>query len=164
MPELLAALLKLLQGSALGDAVRSIEYVYPVLEASHILAIALLVGPAFIFGLRLLGVGHRLVSVTTAASSLLPVSRVGFLVAVLTGLTMLSAQATVVAGTGAAPWKFGLLILACLNVLIFHYGIYRHVSEWTDAAATPVAARVSAAASLVAWTSVIFAGRLLAYT
>jgi len=77
---------------------------------------------------------------------------------------MLSAQATVVAGTGAGRWKFGLLILASLNVLVFHYGIYRRAGEWTDAVITPVAARLAAAASLIAWTGVIFAGRLLAYT
>ena len=164
MPDSLNSLLKLLQGSALGDAVRSAEYLYPVLEATHILGIALLVGPAFTFDFRLLGVGRRVVSVTTAARYLLPVSHIGFAIAVITGIALLSAQATVVAGTGAAPWKFGLLILACLNALVFHYGIYRRVNEWTDAAVTPVVARVGAGVSLIAWTGVTFAGRLLAYT
>jgi hypothetical protein len=164
MPDLLNSLLKLLQGSALGESVRSAEYIYPVLEATHILGIALLVGPAFTFDLRLLGVGHPVVSVTTAARKLLPISHVGFAIAVITGIVLLSAQATVVAGTDAAPWKFRLLILACLNVLVFHYGIYRRVIEWTDARVPPVAARLGAGVSLIAWTGVIFAGRLLACT
>lgn len=164
MTDLFNSLLKLFQGSVLGEAVRSAQYVYPVLEASHILGIALLVGPAFTFDLRLLGVGHRVVSVTTAGRNLLPVSHIGFAIAFITGLALLSAQATVVAGTGAAPWKLGLLILACLNVLVFHHGIYRRVNEWPDAAMTPVAARIGAGVSLIAWTGVIFAGRLLAYT
>ncbi|ASP74857.1 hypothetical protein CDO28_23730 (plasmid) [Sinorhizobium meliloti] len=164
MLDLLNSLLMLLQSSALGEAVRNAQYLYPVLEAIHIMGIALLVGPAFTFDLRLLGVGHCVVSVTTAARNLLPVSHIGMAIAVTTGIALLSAQATVVAGTGAAPWKFALLILACLNVLMFHYGIYRRVDEWTDAAVTPVAARVGAGVSLIAWTGVIFAGRLLAYT
>ncbi|QYM71683.1 hypothetical protein K1X45_08895 [Pseudochrobactrum sp. Wa41.01b-1] len=164
MLDLLNSLLKLLQGSALGETVRNAEYLYPVLEATHILGIAVLVGPAFSFDLRLLGVGHRVVSVTTAARYLLPVSHIGMAIAVATGIALLSAQATVVAGTGAAPWKFGLLILACLNVLVFHYGVYRRVDEWKDAAVAPVAACVGAGVSLIAWTGVIFAGRLLAYT
>jgi hypothetical protein len=164
MPDWLNVLLKLLQGSALGEAVRGAQYLYPVLEAGHILGIAFLVGPAFIFDLRLLGVGNRAVSVTSAARTLLPLSHVGFAIALVTGTALLSAQATVVAGTGAAPWKFGLLMLACLNVLVFHGGIYRRVDEWTDAASTPAAARVGAGVSLVAWTGVVFAGRLLAYT
>ncbi|NMK49175.1 hypothetical protein [Achromobacter sp. Bel] len=164
MPDWLNSLLKLLQGSALGEAVRNAEYLYPVLEASHILGIALLVGPACTFDLRLLGFGRRVVSVTSAARNLLPVSHVGFVIAVITGIALLSAQATVVVGTGAAPWKLGLLILACLNVLVFHGGIYRRVHEWTDAAVTPVAARIGAGVSLTAWTGTVFAGRLLAYT
>jgi hypothetical protein len=161
---LLNLLLELLQGSALGEAVRNAEYLYPILEATHILGIAVLVGPAFTFDLRLLGVGRGIVSVTKAARCLLPVAHIGMAIAVATGIALLSSQATVVAGTGAAPWKFGLLALACLNVPVFHYGIYRRVENWNNAVETPVAARVAAGVSLIAWTGVIFAGRLLAYT
>lgn len=164
MPELLDWFMKLSQNSALGETVRSAEYLYPILEATHILGIALLVGPAFTFDIRMLGIGHWVMPVTTAARYLLPVSHVGFAIAFTTGIALLSAQATVVAGTGAAPWKFGLLILACLNVLVFHLGVYRRVDEWKDAAATPVTARIGAVVSLIAWTGTIFAGRLLAYT
>lgn len=164
MPDLLDTLLTLLQGSTVGQTVRSAAYVYPVLESVHILGIGLLIGPAFTFDIRLTGVGHRVLPVTSAARYLLPVSHVGFAIVAITGLALLSAQATMVAAAGAAPWKFGLLILACLNVLVFHYGIYRRVDEWTDAAATPVAARVAAGVSLMAWTGMIFAGRFLAYS
>jgi hypothetical protein len=102
-------------------------------------------GPAFTFDLRLLEAGHRVVAVTTAARNLLPASHLGFAIAVVTGLALLSAHATVVAGTGAPPWKLGLLILACINVVVFHCGIYRRVNEWMSAAVTPVAARVGQA-------------------
>lgn len=164
MLDLLYALLRLLQGSALGETVRSAGYLYPVLEATHILGIALLVGPAFTFDLRVLGFGHRVVSVTTAARCLLPVSHIGFAIAVITGIALLSAQGTMVAAAGAARWKFGLLILACLNVLVFHCGVYRRVDQWTNAAVAPVVACLGAGVSLIAWTGVIFAGRLLAYS
>jgi hypothetical protein len=161
---LLNSLLMLLQGSALGDMVRNAQYLYPLLEAIHILGITLLVGPAFAFDLRLLGLANRVMPVTTAARHLLPLSHVGLAIAFATGVALLSAQATVVANTGAAPWKFGLLILAGLNVPIFHYGVYRRVDEWTDSAVTPIAARAAAVVSMVAWMGVILAGRLLAYT
>lgn len=164
MLDWLNPLLLLLQGSALGDAVRNAEYLYPMLEAAHILGIALLIGPAFAFDLRLLGVGLREMSVTTAARFLLPVSHVGFAVAVVTGIALLSAQATVVASAGAAPWKFGLLIVAGLNALVFHHGIYRSVDGWMDAMVTPGAARAAAMVSFLVWVGVVFSGRLLAYT
>ena len=164
MPEPLVFLLGGLQGSFLGQAVRNAEFLYPFLEATHIIGIALLIGPAFAFDLRLLGAGRRLISVVTAARSLLPLSHIGMVIAVVTGIALLSAQATVVASSGAAPWKFGLLLLSCLNVPIFHYGVYRRVDEWNDAASTPLAARVAAVISLISWTGVVYAGRLLAYT
>lgn len=164
MADILNSVLTMLQSSPLGEIVRNASLVYPVLEAVHILGIALLVGPAFTFDFRVLGFGRRSVSVTTAGRYLLPVSHVGLAVTAATGVALLSAQATVIANTGAAPWKFGLLILAGINVVVFHGGAYRSVDLWKDLAVTPVAARAGAAMSLATWTGIIFAGRLLAYT
>ncbi|MGA5691804.1 hypothetical protein [Cytobacillus pseudoceanisediminis] len=163
MYDLLNSILVLLQDSALGEAARSTPYLYPVLESLHILGIVVLVGPAFAFDLRLLGIGRRLISVTKAARYLLPIAHIGLTIVILTGIPLLSAQATIIAGSGAAPWKLGLLILAAINIAVFHNGVYRRVDAWNDAAA-PSAACVAAAVSLIVWTGVIFAGRLLAYT
>ena len=164
MADLLNSVLMMLQSSPLGAIVRNAGFVYPILEAVHILGIALLVGPAFTFDFRVLGFARRIVSVSTAGRYLLPVSHIGLAVTAVTGIALLSAQATVIAITGAAPWKFGLLIFAGINVAVFHGGAYRSVDLWKDLAVTPVAARAGAAVSLVTWTGIIFAGRLLAYT
>ncbi|WP_228129876.1 DUF6644 family protein [Acinetobacter vivianii] len=163
MPDLLNTWLMLLQDSVLGETVRNIQYLYPVLESIHILGIALLVGPAFIFDLRLLGAGQRIVPVTTAAQCLLPISHIGLLIVAITGIALLSAQATIVAAVGAAPWKLGLIIVAGINVLVFHKGIYRTVADWDIQTPVPVLAKVSALISALAWTGVIIAGRFLAY-
>jgi hypothetical protein len=163
MPDWLDALLRWLQGSALGEAVRGTPFLYPAFESLHILGIAVLVGPAFAFDLRLLGVARPVVAATTAARYLLPVSHVGLAIAVASGVGLLSAQATVVAESAAAPWKLGLLVVAGLNVLVFHRGVYRRVNQWADAPSAPLAARVAACVSLITWTGVILAGRLLAY-
>lgn len=164
MFEILVAILSHLQASPLGEAVRNAEYLYAVLESAHVLGIGLLVGPAFAFDLRLLGLGRQFVSVPGAARHLLPVSHLGFAIAIISGFGLLSAQATMVAAAGAAPWKLGLLILACLNALIFHLGVFRHVESWKRDKNTPVAARISALISLLTWVGVISAGQLLAYT
>lgn len=163
MPDLLNTWLMLLQDSLLGEMVRNIQYLYPMLESIHILGIALLVGPAFIFDLRLLGAGQRIVPVTTAAQCLLPISHIGLLIVAITGIALLSAQANIVAAAGAAPWKLGLIIVAGINVLVFHKGIYRTVADWDIQAPVPVLAKVSALISALAWTGVIIAGRFLAY-
>ena len=160
----LESLLVFLQESRLGEAVRGTDYLYATLESLHILGIVVLVGPAFTFDLRLMGGGSQLISVTKAARYLLPISHIGLIITVFTGIALLSAQATIIAGSSAAPWKLGLLILAMVNILIFHKGIYRKVERWDDAKTTPIAARVAAVVSILVWTGVIFAGRLLAYT
>lgn len=163
MFDLLKAWLMLLQNSALGEMVRNVQYLYPVLESIHILGIAILVGPAFTFDLRLLGAGHRIVPVTTAARYLLPISHVGLAIVATTGIALLSAQAAVVAAAWAAPWKLGLIVVAGINVLVFHKGIYRTVADWDLLALPPLLAKVSALVSAFVWTGVIFAGRFLAY-
>lgn len=163
MPDLLNTWLTLLQDSSLGETVRDARYLYPALESLHILGISLLIGPAFTFDLRLLGIGRSIVPVTLAARYLLPVSHIGLTIVVMTGMALLSAQATVVAAAGAAPWKFGLIVVAGINVLVFHKGIYRTVADWDVHALPPLSAKVSALVSAFVWTGVIVAGRFLAY-
>ncbi|MEB3372344.1 DUF6644 family protein [Saccharopolyspora mangrovi] len=153
-----------LEAGWFAEAIRSTAYLYPTLESIHIIGIALLIGPAAAFDLRLLGVGRRSLRVTTAADHLLPLSRLGFVIAAVTGVAMFLPGASVIADRGSAPWKLGLIVLAGLNILIFHRHTYRSVADWDTTRATPAAARAAAIVSLVSWSGVTVAGRLLAYT
>ncbi|GAA3289940.1 DUF6644 family protein [Streptomyces cinereospinus] len=153
-----------LERSSLGEAVRTTPMVYSSLESVHILGIALLVGPALAFDLRLLGVGRQLLPVTAAARHLLPLSRFGLALAVMTGVVMFVSGAVAVGNSGAAPWKLGLLIVAGVNVAAFHWGVYRGVAAWDIDVPTPARARMAAVVSTLVWCGVIAAGRLLAYT
>jgi hypothetical protein len=146
------------------EAVRGTAYLYPMLESVHIIGIALLIGPAAAFDLRLLGVGRRALRVTTAARHLLPLSRFGFVIAAVTGVAMFVPGASLIADRGSAPWKLGLILLAGVNILIFHQRTYRGVADWDLSRPTPVAARLAAVVSLISWSGVTVAGRLLAYT
>jgi hypothetical protein len=75
--------------------------------------------------------------VTTAAGLLLPLSRLGFVVAAVTGLLMF-APGRVSSPTVAAPrWKLGLIVLAGLNILLFHKGTYRACSTGTMTESRP---------------------------
>lgn len=157
-------LLGRLAGGWLAEAVRGTPYLYPVLESIHVLGIALLVGPAAVFDLRLLGLARHRLRVTTAAEHLLPISRLGFAVAATTGVVMFLPGADLMPDRGSAPWKLGLLLVAGLNVLVFHRLTYRGVRAWDADQPPPAAARVAAVVSLTSWTGVTLAGRLLAYT
>jgi hypothetical protein len=153
-----------LERSSLGEAVRTTPLVYSSLESVHILGIALLVGPALAFDLRLLGAGRQMLPVTAAARHLLPLARFGFTIAVTSGLMLFVSGAVAVGNSGAAPWKLGLLIIAGINIAVFHQGAYRRVDDWDIDVPTPARARIAATVSILVWSAVIAAGRLLAYT
>jgi hypothetical protein len=163
LPAFLANAFSWLERSSFGETVRMVPRLYPVLMSLHVLGIALLVGPAFAVDLRLLGVGRGIVPVTLAARCLLPLSHVGFAIVLMTGLAMFPAIALTAGGSAAAPWKFGLIGLAGVNILLFHKGVYRSVASWDLGAPTPLAAKAAAMVSAVSWVGTIFAGRFLAY-
>ncbi|MFI6514688.1 hypothetical protein ACIBF1_03915 [Spirillospora sp. NPDC050679] len=151
-----------LERTALAETVRATPWAYSSLEIVHLLGIALLVGPAALFDLRLLGMGRHLVPVPVAARLLLPVARWGLALAAASGTALFVSGAVEVAGSGAAPVKLALLAVALANVLIFHRGAYRTAGTWGST--TPPAARAAAVVSLAAWAGVTACGRLIAYT
>ncbi|MER5813776.1 hypothetical protein [Streptomyces californicus] len=92
-----------LEGTGLAEIIRSTAYLYPMLESIHIIGIALLIGPAAAFDLRLLGVGREKLRVTTAANYLLRLSHVGFAIAAVTGIAMFLPGANLIADRADPP-------------------------------------------------------------
>lgn len=158
-----AELGRTLEDTRLGEAVRGTRYLYATLESVHVIGIALLVGAAVAVDLRLLGFARHAVPVTVVTRYLLPISHLGFAVVAVTGAAMLVGNAMAVSASPAAPWKFGLIAVAGLNVAVFHLGIYRTVHAWDLSATPPLAAKASAVVSAVTWSAVVVAGRFLAY-
>src|SRR3954468_20466773 len=93
----LAEALRRLETSSIGEAVRMTPHLYPILESLHVLGIALLVGSAVAVDLRLLGIGRSVLPVTVVAGYLLPLARIGFGLAAVTGVTMFTGIAVSVA-------------------------------------------------------------------
>jgi hypothetical protein len=152
-----------IERSDVGEAVRLTPYLYPVLESLHVLGIAMLVGSAVAVDFRLLGIARHHLPVTIVARYLLPLSHIGFALVALTGSAMFTGVAFTVGSSPAARWKLGLILMAGINIVVFHTGIYRTVREWDIHSVAPVRARVAALVSALCWTGVIIAGRFLAY-
>jgi Family of unknown function (DUF6644) len=151
-----------LETSALALAMRQSFWLYPLVEIVHIVGFTILVGAAFMFDLRLLGVGRHL-SVRAMARHLLNPSRAAAFLVVPSGLMMFAAHATEWA-TNPALWvKLSLIAAAGLNAAVFHRGVFRSVNAWNRDAPTPRAAKLAALLSLSLWTGTITCGRLLAY-
>jgi hypothetical protein len=56
-----------------------------------------------------------------------------------------------------------LLLLAGVNILLFHSRVFPSVAKWDTDAIPPKAARVAGALSLVLWVCIVVSGRMIAY-
>jgi hypothetical protein len=105
----------------------------------------------------------RHIPTSQVMARLLPWTRIGFAVMVVTGVLLFYAIPVRSYQNIFFRAKVILLLLAGLNVWIFHRGIYRRVHEWGDQALPPPSARRAGYFSLVLWAGVIICGRLIAY-
>ncbi|CAN7277040.1 hypothetical protein LJR220_001302 [Bradyrhizobium sp. LjRoot220] len=155
-----ASIFLALQESALGHAMRSSPAIYPAVEILHILGFVVLVGSILALDLRLLGWG-RAIPIAPMAKLLLPLSRIGFVLAISMGFLLFSADASHVVRNPAFQAKLLLIAAALINVVIAHAGPWRQVALWHEKA--PAGAKVTALLSLLLWLSAICAGRMIAY-
>jgi hypothetical protein len=152
----------LIEGLPLAKAMREWLWLYPIVEILHISGFAMLVGSVVMFDLRVLGIAKH-IPLRALSRFLLPWSWGAVLLVIPTGMMMFSAHAADFLGNPAFQLKMALLLAALMNTAFFHTGPYQGVANWDRDAVAPIAARVSAALSIVIWFSVISCGRLLAY-
>jgi uncharacterized protein DUF6644 len=144
-----------LYDSSIGTDIRESIWVFPIIETVHVLAIALLVGTVAILDLRLLGLVLKREPVARVAS--------GFAVMFVSGFLLFWSEAAKSYANPAFRIKLVLLALVGLNPLLFHFTIYRSVTDWNLRIVTPLRARLAAASSLTLWAGIICAGRAIAY-
>ena len=151
-----------LEQSTWAVAIRRSSWQYPALEIIHILGIALLVGPAFMFDLRLLGFSKQL-PINGLAKHLLPWSQRSLLLVIPSGILLFITNAEAL-GQDRTFWiKMVLLALAGLNALVFHKFTSLQLTQWNTISTAPAGARMTAVFSIILWTSIITFGRLLPY-
>jgi hypothetical protein len=150
------------EGLAFVQALQNSPPLYAAVETAHTLGFVVLVGAVFFFDLRVLGAARH-IPVTALARLLLPWSWAALLVIVPTGLVMFAVNAEIFLASGVFRLKMALLLAAGMNAAYFLTGPYASVKSWNLDAPVPLAAKVSAVASLFLWTGVISCGRLLAY-
>jgi hypothetical protein len=139
------------------------RYAYDLIESVHVWALCLFFGLAVMFDFRLLGWTMKTVPVSEVARRLLPWTAAGFVVMVISGALLFSAIPLRSYQNIFFRAKMIMLLLAGLNVWIFHSGIYRRVTTWDLDIAPPKAARVAGALSLVLWVCIVLSGRMIAY-
>ncbi|MCF2487645.1 DUF6644 family protein [Dyadobacter sp. CY347] len=140
--------------------IRQSLWLYPALEIVHIVGIVMLVGPAFMFDLRLLGFSKN-IPFASLAEHLLPWSCRSLLLIIPSGALLFITNANAL-GVDPTFWtKMSLILVGAINVFVFHRFIFK--SGVNPDAKFPYQAKITACVSIVVWISVIACGRLLAY-
>jgi len=160
--------LSMVQDLPLSAAVRGDDpdmvWAFPIIETLHIFALSTVFGSIALLDMRLLGWLSVNNPVSKLARGTLPVTWTAWGCAAVTGSLLFMSKATTYAGNLQFQLKFVMMGLAALNMLVFHFGPYRHVDSWDSAQTPPTSARFAGALSLALWTAVIFFGRWTGFT
>lgn len=153
-----------LERTPVGILVRESPWGFPILVAIHILGLAVSVGTVVWFDLRLLGVSMRRSPVSAVYRQLMPWAFGGFVVMFVSGGLLLSGFAAAAYGNVYFRAKSAALLLAGVNAFAYHAVTERRIAHWDGATRTPLPARAAGLISILLWTIVILAGRMLSYT
>ena len=139
------------------------EIAYSLIESFHVWSLCLFFGMTILFDLRLLGWIMRDVPVSEVIRRLQPWTIAGFVLMVISGTLLVLAIPVRSYQNIFFRGKMLLLLLAGLNVLIFHSRVFPSVAKWDVDATPPRRARIAGALSLVLWIGIVVSGRMIAY-
>jgi hypothetical protein len=139
------------------------QYAYSIIESIHVWTMAVFFGLVAMFDLRLLGLTLRKVPVSEVIRRLQPWTVAAFVIMVISGTLLFYAIPLRSYQNIFFRSKMLLLLLAGLNVWIFHSRVFPRVTTWDLEGVPPRRARVAGALSLVLWISIVFSGRMIAY-
>jgi len=139
-------LLRTLEFSQLGNLARTSVWLYPAVNTLHVLGAALLVGAILVYDIRILR-GRE------PTKTALTLSIIGFILLVLTGPAMFSAEATAIGHNPVFLIKMAVILAALINVIL----------HWLAGPILPRLAKLHAALSALFWTGALVFGRLIAY-
>jgi hypothetical protein len=160
----LLEMMQWLQDTNVGTSIRESIWTFPIIEGLHVLGLSISVGIVYYFDLRLLGFNMRGRSVSEVRNQILPWAIAGFVIMMITGGLLFWAQAAKAYVSIFGRIKFFALILAAINILVYHGISERTIAEWDKAPIPPMKARMAGLFSIILWTVVVAAGRLMAYT
>jgi len=160
---LLAAMWEWLARPAIMAMLLESIWFYPLVESAHVLVITIFLGLNVMLDLRTLGLSFRRVPASEVASHILPWVAPAGLITLVTGMPLFLTDPSRFAANPFFLVKASALVLAVVNLLVFHAGVYSRVGEWDCASRPPRAARVAAVFSLTLWAIVLIASRLVAY-
>ena len=139
------------------------QWAFPIIETFHVISLALVFGSIVMVDMRLLGLASRNSSVSKLSAEVLPYTWIAFVLAAITGSILFVSNPRIYFHNPQFDLKFLCMFLAGVNMVVFHFGAYRHVLQWDNRLPPPLAARVAGGLSILLWMGVIFFGRWIGF-
>jgi uncharacterized membrane protein len=139
------------------------SHAYPIVLAIHLSCIALFGGMILLTNFRLLGWALTDYPVRDLVERLRVWKTTGFVIMAGCGLLLAGSEAGKYYANTYFWVKMSLLALVGLHALVFRRGVYRSRAAPDDSASTFPQAKVAAISSLILWTCIVCAGRLIGY-
>lgn len=155
-----------LAASPLAQYISQSTYAFPTIESLHVIAVAAVFGSISIVDLRLVGLVGNSWNIKTLTKDLLPLTWLGFVLAVITGTLMFLSNATGYWANVHFRLKFAALLLAGVNMLLFELVTARSMKDWeqSDGKSLPPAVKLAGALSLLFWILVVIFGRWIGFS
>jgi uncharacterized protein DUF6644 len=157
------AVIHWLQNSDIGTGIRESIWLFPIVETTHVLALALSVGVLIWFDLRLMGWGMKHQPVSQVHKQVMPLATFGFIVMFISGVALFWSEAEKCYSSWFFRIKVIFLVLACINAAIFELTTKKTIEDWDKYPIPPMRARMAGLISIISWAAVIIAGRATAY-
>ena len=141
------------------------EFLFPWIEAFHVLAITMVIGSIFLVDFRLTGIAFRNFEFSTFSKALVRITWLGFGLAVVTGTLMFISNASTYLNNTAFQLKFLFLGLAGVNMIIFQFISSKEMNVWGHPNyRVPTLAKLAGIFSLSFWLIVVACGRWIGFS
>jgi len=159
----LEAIYDWLQNTSVADTIGQSAYLFPFIESLHVLSITVMMGTIALVDLRLVGLISRERPVSQVLREVLPFTIGAFISSVVTGTLLFVSHAAQYMSNGPFVAKMLLMLVAGVNILIFHGVTQRTMQQW-DLGKPPLRAVIAGSTSLVLWVAIVACGRWIGFT
>jgi hypothetical protein len=147
------------ENTAIGTAIRDSLWLFPVIEAVHLLGLAVLGGTVLLLDMRLVGLGLRRHPVAALARDLHPWMIGGVVVMLVTGVLLFLSEALKCYEN--LPFRLKMIFL--FFALLFTFTVRRRFTRSDRADEQPAVGRAIALVSLSLWSGVGVMGRAIGF-
>jgi hypothetical protein len=148
------------ENSGLGGTIRSSSWLFPVIEAVHLLGLAVIGGAVLVVDLRLFGFGLLRQPVAQLARDAQRWLIGSLIVMVATGSLLFTSEAIKCYYHAAFWFKMSSLFLA----IVFTFTVHRKVALADETQVRPLWSKLVALVSIMLWTGVGIGGRWIGFS